>query len=144
MNNMNEQTSRREFLKIIGEGLTGITIVGFVPAFINSCSNPAGPNAAPFNITVDVSSLTANNQGLRTNTPDGNTLLVVRQSATSYLAILLVCTHAGCGGPDMQQSGTVIVCRCHGSEFNLQGQVVLGPASSNLTTYPAAYNATTK
>jgi Rieske Fe-S protein len=138
--------SRREFLKLFGEGLAGIAIIGFVAPIINSCSSSvnAGADVAAFNITVDVSSLTSNNQGLRTNTPDGHTLLVVRKSQTDYTTLLLVCTHEGCSGDSLQQSGTTITCSCHGAQFNLSGAVTHGPASTNLTTYPTAYDASTK
>ncbi|MFI5262936.1 MAG: hypothetical protein ACHQM6_00315, partial [Candidatus Kapaibacterium sp.] len=95
--------SRREFLKMLGKSLAGVTVVGFVAPLINSCSTATGPGAqvAPFNITVDVSSVTQNNQAVRTVTPDGNSLLVVRQSATSYITLLLICPHQNCGGSSM-------------------------------------------
>lgn len=143
---MKEQTSRREFLKSLTEGLTAIAIIGFVAPVINSCSSATGPGSdvAAFNITVDVSSLTANNQGLRTNTPDGHLLLVVRHGAASYGTLLMVCTHQSCTGSNIQQSGTVINCACHGSQFDLNGNVTHGPASSNLTTYSTTFNATAK
>ncbi|MFI5264599.1 MAG: twin-arginine translocation signal domain-containing protein, partial [Candidatus Kapaibacterium sp.] len=91
--------SRRDFLKMCGKGLAGITVIGFIAPFINSCSSPTGPGSqvGSFNITVGVSGLTSNNQALRTQTPDGYDLLVVRQSSSSYITLLLICTHAGCG-----------------------------------------------
>ncbi len=137
--------SRRDFLKLCSEGLAGIAIIGFIAPVINSCANAtdSGPDIAAFNITVDVSSLSANNQGLRTNTPDGHVLLVVRQSTTIYVSILLVCTHEGCGGSNMQQSGNTITCSCHGSQFNLSGHVTHGPASSDLTTFPTVFDSAT-
>ena len=143
---MKEQTSRREFLKALTEGLAGIAIIGFVAPVINSCSSATSPGSdvAAFNITVNVSSLTADNQGLRTNTPDGHSLLIVRHGATSYGTLLMVCTHQNCTGNDIQQSGTVIDCHCHGSQFDLNGIVTRGPASRNLTTYSTTFNATPK
>src|SRR5579862_1482960 len=68
---------------------------------------------------------------LRTQTPDGYSLLVVRLSQTSYTTDLLICTHSGCGGSSMVQSGTSIICTCHGSAFSLTGQVLQGPAQTN-------------
>ncbi|MDP4219551.1 MAG: Rieske 2Fe-2S domain-containing protein [Bacteroidota bacterium] len=140
-------SSRRDFLKICMQGLSGIAVLGFVAPVINGCSGNAtdpGSNVAAFNITVDVSSLTANNTAIRTTTPDGNSLLVVRQSSTTYITLLLICTHQGCGGPDMRQIGSVINCSCHGSQFDLAGRVIQGPATTNLTTYPTAFDATAK
>ncbi len=138
--------SRREFLKVLGEGLAGIAIIGFVTPIFNSCASFTNPGAdvAKFNMTADVSSLTSNNQGLRTNTPDGHSLLIVRQNPSTYVTLLMICTHDGCTDDRMQQSGTTIICSCHGAEFNLIGEVKHGPASTNLTTYATAYDAETK
>jgi Rieske Fe-S protein len=139
--------SRRDFLKICGQGLVGVTIVGFMAPIINSCASPTGPGSqvASFNMTVDVSGLTSNNQALRTQTPDGYPLFIVRQSPTSYTTDLLICPHAGCSGSSFVQSPqTSLVCTCHGSVFSLTGQVTQGPAQTNLTTYSTTFNSTAK
>ncbi|MEI8135232.1 MAG: Rieske 2Fe-2S domain-containing protein [bacterium] len=145
---MNELTqSRRDFLKMCGQGLAGVAVVGFIAPIINSCStSPTDPGSSvtAFNITVDVSSLAANNQALRSSTPDGHDILIVRQSATSYITILMVCTHASCTGNSMQQSGTTIICTCHDSRFDLSGNVTKGPASTNLSTFGTTFDSTTK
>jgi cytochrome b6-f complex iron-sulfur subunit len=50
-------------------------------------------------------------------------------------AMTSTCTHEGC---DMSSDGTVtnrIICQCHGSEFDLNGGVVRGPASLPLTHF---------
>lgn len=41
------------------------------------------------------------------------------------------CTHLGCRINKTHQG--VLVCPCHGSSFNLDGKVLTGPASKNLT-----------
>ena len=138
--------SRRDFLKVCGQALTGVAVIGFMAPVINSCSSATGPGSsvAPFNITVDVSSLTQNNTALRTTTPDGNSLLIVRQSAATYITLLLICPHQNCGGSSMVQIQNSIECTCHGSTFSLTGQVTQGPSQSNLVTYSTVYDATTK
>ena len=146
MFNEENTQSRRDFLKMLGTSLASVTVVGFVAPIINSCGNPVGPGSqvAPFNISVDVSSLTQNNQALRTSTPDSNSLLIVRQNASSYITLLLICPHALCGGNSMIQSGSIIYCTCHGSTFDLSGQVTQGPSQSNLVTYSTVYNSSTR
>jgi len=143
---VDESQSRRDFLKTLGSTLAGVAVVGFVAPTINSCSSPTGPGSqvAPFNISVSVSSLTQNNQALRTATPDSNSLLIVRQSATSFITLLLICPHALCGGSSMGKSGNSIFCTCHGSVFSLTGQVTQGPAQSNLTTYSTTFDSATE
>ena len=48
------------------------------------------------------------------------------------------CTHAGCAfADDATLEDGAIVCRCHGSEFDLEsGAVQRGPAEYDLRTYP--------
>ena len=55
--------------------------------------------------------------------------LVLMRDDNGFYALSLICTHLGC---------TVIVteealsCPCHGSRFDLQGNVLKGPASQSL------------
>jgi Rieske Fe-S protein len=41
------------------------------------------------------------------------------------------CPHAGCDVDYSAQDGKFI-CPCHGSEFNIKGEVIQGPAKQNL------------
>lgn len=50
----------------------------------------------------------------------------------SYTAVLMNCTHKGCG---LNASQGKFVCPCHGSEFDLSGQVLKGPAKTDLRTF---------
>lgn len=57
----------------------------------------------------------------------------VGRDKSGIYAMTLICTHQGC---DMSQRGLVtaqgIVCGCHGSQFDADGNVVRGPAASAL------------
>ena len=46
-------------------------------------------------------------------------------------AFTSVCTHSGCSR-DWEYSNELFTCTCHSSQFNTDGQVVSGPASSPL------------
>lgn len=46
------------------------------------------------------------------------------------------CTHLGCKIDKMQ--GDRLVCPCHGSEYDLEGKVLKGPAYRNLTEMKAS------
>jgi len=63
----------------------------------------------------------------------GDPSIVIRPSAGTFLAFDAVCPHAGCTvGYD--SSAKLLVCPCHGSEFNAStGAVERGPAVSGLT-----------
>ena len=57
------------------------------------------------------------------------------RDANGLYAMTLVCTHSGC---DISENGgsvtfTRLHCGCHGSEFNGQGQVQIGPATAPLS-----------
>jgi Rieske Fe-S protein len=51
-----------------------------------------------------------------------------------FVALLTRCTHRGC---QVDPQGTRLVCPCHGSEYDLDGAVLEGPAERPLRTYPA-------
>lgn len=53
----------------------------------------------------------------------------------SYTAVLMRCTHKGCGLGAQQG---VFVCPCHGSEFDLDGHVLKGPAKTDLQSFEVA------
>src|ERR1700693_915742 len=47
------------------------------------------------------------------------------------------CTHGGCPLSEGMLTGSVLQCRCHGSEFDVTtGLVLLGPAEDPLQCYP--------
>jgi thiosulfate dehydrogenase [quinone] large subunit len=63
----------------------------------------------------------------------GDPSIVIRPTAGKFVAFDAVCPHADCTvGYD--QSATVLVCPCHGSQFNAAtGAVETGPAATGLT-----------
>ncbi|HTO96433.1 MAG TPA: Rieske (2Fe-2S) protein [Myxococcales bacterium] len=68
------------------------------------------------------------------NVVSGKHVALGRDSLGIY-AMTLVCTHSGC---DIAESGgsvtpTLLHCGCHGSEFDGQGKVKLGPATAPLS-----------
>jgi nitrite reductase/ring-hydroxylating ferredoxin subunit len=85
--------------------------------------------------------------GMSSNTGEGQSS---RRIEIGTLAVLMVnvgerwlaiedrCSHAGCAfSDDGEVDGTVIVCNCHGSEFDLRtGAVLAPPATAPIATYP--------
>lgn len=150
--NLNElsDSSRRDFLKKFGSAVAGLTIIGSITTIIEGCSstNPIdiGPGAdAGKTLVVDASSLTNDNMALHATAPvSSRGLLVVRRNSTTYEAILLVCPHEGCSYPNVDLTGSVIVCTCHDSRFDLNGVVTSGPSNSNLTRFTSTFDSATK
>ncbi len=55
----------------------------------------------------------------------------------NYLAVLLQCTHKGCS---VRPSGDLLICPCHGSEFDRTGKVLKSPAEENLSQFRITYD----
>ena len=68
-----------------------------------------------------------------TDPATGDPSIVIRPSSGTFVAFDAVCPHAGCTvGYD--PAAKVIVCPCHGSQFNAStGAVEVGPAPTGLT-----------
>jgi len=68
-------------------------------------------------------------------------LIISRGSGNDFYAVSSNCTHRGC--VVLPFDGNVISCPCHGSEYAIDGSVVLGPATSDLTRYPVKFDGNT-
>jgi cytochrome b6-f complex iron-sulfur subunit len=67
-------------------------------------------------------------------------LVVLRASASQMLAFDARCPHLGCAVSGAQQ---LLICPCHGSLFDLDGAVKLGPAEQSLTKLQVTFDGTT-
>lgn len=64
--------------------------------------------------------------------PHANPVLVF-QEGEEMQAILSTCSHSGC---EVKKLRTKFECPCHGSEYDLEGRVVRGPAPEPLQRFP--------
>lgn len=119
--------TRRSFLSVLGAA-----------AGLAACGESSAPSAGTLTGTFraplpDVGQTVAiNNAGA-----GGQGIAVTRLTTNSVVAVSRRCTHQGCTVGLPSSPGANMNCPCHGSVFTTQGQVVSGPAQSNLTTYPA-------
>jgi len=60
--------------------------------------------------------------------------VLVRLPNGSYEALSAKCTHLGCTVA-FKQAEDIFYCNCHGSEFNIDGNVLKGPAALPLPRY---------
>lgn len=134
---------RRWLLQRLAGAVGTITILGVAP-LAGGCEISRVNNVGGGDISVDVSSLTNDNDALVTTAtgPDGAPILIVRLSADSYRAMSMRCTHLGC--TTAPPSGDQIACPCHGSVYALDGTVINGPAVAPLHAYPTTYDAATR
>jgi Rieske Fe-S protein len=136
---------RRKFLESICVTVAGTTIAGS----LGSLPRARGANArrvsvAP-SVVKDVREIPIN----LTDTPDlkpvGGTynlefddlnrnILVVHVKPEQFTAVDIKCTHSACE-VNYDVDHTRFYCPCHGSEFDLYGQVLKGPATKPLNYY---------
>ena len=68
----------------------------------------------------------------------GGSFLVTRTNQDTFVALTAQCTHYICTVKNF--SGSVYVCPCHGSQFDVTGQVVHGPATRPLQRYATSFS----
>ena len=73
-----------------------------------------------------------------TDPQSGDPGLIIQHTEGQFVAFNAVCPHAGCT-VGYAQNAKLIVCPCHGSEFNPEtGGLVRGPAPHGLSSIPIA------
>ena len=102
-----------------------------LPVVSGTFANPA------ITITVDAASPLAAVGALAIVTSSGGNVLVARTSATTFNALSSGCTHAACTVSGF--TGQTFVCPCHGSEFDMSGRVVGGPAVTALPAFRTSF-----
>jgi Rieske Fe-S protein len=142
--------TRREFIFGVGKA-TGAAALGYIALpLLESClptSAPLvpAPTSIPLNadgtITVDVSTLTQANPEMvvadftvPTGPQAGFGVIVTLTPDGTYHALSMKCTHLGCA-VNGALTDNEIYCSCHGSEFDLNGNVVRGPATTPLISF---------
>lgn len=125
-------SDRRAFLRL---ALAGVACACGGAA----CSASTGASPQTFG---DVAAGNASDLAVGSIVPLQNAPAFLGRDAQGLYAMTTTCTHQGC---DMRGQGRVsgdhITCRCHGSEFDANGAVLVGPASSPLQHYAVSVDA---
>ena len=159
--------SRRDFMKQ-ATTLTMIGSTAFILEACGGGSSPTGPedngggdnnggggdnnntgynyDATTGTITIDITIIytilqTAGNgiQLSGSDTFDTRGIIVLRTSNASVRALSRRCTHAN-NTVNINSAGNNLLCPSHNSIFDLNGNVVSGPATSPLTSYNCSLN----
>ena len=144
---INNNCNRRKFVKDTLTGIGTVAFGSFILVNQSGCSNgsPTSPsdNNGSTSITVDLSF--PENSALLTiggtlalgaNELDGLGMLLYRQSESTVKVYSRNCTHNGCTIGGFSSAG-ISTCPCHGSEFDTNGNVTVGPAVNSLKQYSA-------
>ncbi|MFI5134358.1 MAG: ubiquinol-cytochrome c reductase iron-sulfur subunit [Chitinophagales bacterium] len=131
--------SRREFLIQAGTIGTCICCMGAM-SFLSACGTSKQATASvpdaietPDAVTIPLTAFGTNNALTYQTKKFEQPFYIEKQSDGSYLALRLHCTHRGC---TVKVAPDKLVCPCHGSEFSFHGDVLKGPATSPLVSYP--------
>ncbi len=124
-------SDRRSVLQLLAF-LTG-TASGLLPALLRSGNSVIfAESDATF---VEIANLEDLKEDLWVaDGPDGKPIMLVKTAPEEIIALSAVCTHTGCTDR-WSLEGNKILCRCHGSQFGLDGEALRGPASRPLETY---------
>lgn len=118
--------SRRDFLKLAGEGLlaaSGILGLGIFTRFLGYQAEPPAQTEFDLGLASDYP------VGSRTILPNVPAILV--RSEIGFTALSMLCTHLGC---TLEAKPDGFSCPCHGSHFDAAGKVIYGPAKKNLVS----------
>ena len=123
---------RRQLLKTSLAFLGTTTLISFVyPA--SKFLVPPKSNAEDSQVTLDKDQIPPGTA--KEVTYNDIPLVVINRKGSGFIALSRVCTHLGClVGFDSFNSK--LVCPCHAGEFDLEGNVLSGPATKALQRYP--------
>ena len=116
--------SRRDFLKLSTNSLlvlSGILGIGGLIRYLSYQFDPTPPSE--FDIGP------ASNYPNKSRTVVAHVPAIIVHDEDGLRAISLVCSHLGC---TIEERNFGFECPCHSSRYNPEGQVIKGPASTDL------------
>jgi Rieske Fe-S protein len=128
--------------------LTGPTWVGTLVALLSGERRAAAADNGIVTLSLtDFPALLGDSGSVRVSVsslsgpyPSGSIypIVVTRETGATFYAVTSNCPHRGC--VVLPFDGNSISCPCHGSEFWIDGALMRGPASTNLSSYPVTYD----
>lgn len=127
--------NRRTFLNRLWAfiGILACVEVGWIGSSIFK-SRKTGQRAETSEQIVDAGKTDQFKPNTVTPIPQGRFYLACLDDG-SFLALSRTCTHLGCSVP-WDEKQHKFICPCHGSTFNIKGEVLTAPAIRPLDIYP--------
>lgn len=123
--------TRRGFL--VGACAIAVTAVPALPAAAQEAVRTLPDGRIAIRVRT-ISQLSAVGGAVRVGTVRGTPVGVARTGARTYRAFSLACPHQG---TTVTRSASGWSCPAHGSSFEADGDLVLGPATRKLQTVPS-------
>ncbi len=132
---VDENISRKDFLKIIWAGLGGVALLEFGGIFLAYLQ----PRLAEgeFGSILSAGAIDDFPPGSITHITNGRFYLA-RLDDGGFMALYHRCTHLGCTVP-WEQAENQFICPCHNSKFDTRGDVLNPPAPRPLDLFPVAF-----
>lgn len=128
--------TRRIFLDILGKGIFGAIAGAFIYPVIRYLVPPQRSASDAGIVEVNASEVTMGKSKI-INYKETPTIVI--HTADGLFALSAVCTHLGCI-VQWDESSQEIVCPCHAAKYDLNGNVISGPAPKPLTIVKATLN----
>lgn len=125
---------RETFLKIAGSAI----VAGPASVLLDGCSTPYVVYATAVGKTVSIPVSTLPDLAVPNSVVKvyvegfANPLHLFEDEEGKLRAILSTCSHSGC---EVRKLRAKFECPCHGSEYDLRGQVLRGPAPDPLDAF---------
>ena len=132
------QVSRRTFLTCVAAGTAGAALGGLLGCAA-ALTYPATVVDGQISLSRSkLEQLAGVNKPVVVKAPDlPDPVILIPVDEKNFRAVSAKCTHLGC---HVRPAKNFLVCPCHGSTYDLGGEVIRGPAPSALTTYPVEVN----
>lgn len=125
--------ARRDFLRRVGRASAGTVCAGALLP-LAGCVGVRYATATPVDgaLRLDESEFAGSDAVMLENPRDPRPIFVHRAGDGSYTAVSTRCAHRGC---QVQREGERLACPCHGSEYELDGDLLQGPADRALRRF---------
>lgn len=159
MTSESKTQTRREFCTNACQAASLAALAGALGAVLPGCGSSGSPTSPGLGFSGGISSLAVvgatESSGTVTLTVDASSplaavgsaalvqtqsryLLVARTAQDAFSALTAICTHQTCTITGFTSNETY-VCPCHGSQFDVNGQVLAGPAPFPLRQYSTQF-----
>ena len=126
--------NRKEFIRLIGTGALAVMA-------LNQLGCSKADSIPRVDLYIDIADPQYSSLFTTGNYIYIDSIIVFRGIDFNYYALSRYCTHQGCD-VQYQLPFNDLYCPCHGSQYDIYGNVTLGPAQVPLYVYATSINGT--